>query len=178
MADTTERSTAGNERGLHRDGAKPAMAKYFDFGLLLKAGEVWALNNLPTDDYPEGKYPDKDGRPNFQSGIATTKLLDSCLRHLIALMQGRDTDDESGLDHAAHLLCCLSMFHWMRQNRVDLDDRPSPYIYESIPGFDSLYVKKVRDRVGKWMGVETQAEPESVVEELIAAAEAMGRGSP
>jgi hypothetical protein len=126
VPDVETRATVEGEGGLHRDGAKPAMAKYFDFDLLLKAGEVWALNNEPTDEYPEGKYPDIDGRPNFQAGIQTTKLLDSCLRHLIALINGYDIDSESGKDHAGHLLCCLSMFHWMRGNRPDLDDRVHP----------------------------------------------------
>jgi len=126
MSNDDQRDLVDGEKGLHRDGAKPRLSDIFHWSLLLDAGAVWALNGQPTDEYPEGKYPDIDGKPNYQSGIQTTKILDSCQRHLTALHQGRDTDRESGLDHAAHLLCCLSMFSWMREHRPDMDNRSKP----------------------------------------------------
>jgi hypothetical protein len=124
MPDMTTRKTVEGEGGLHRDGAKPAMAKYFHWPLLLGAGTVWAQNNAVTKEYPEGKYPDAEGRPNFMGGIQHTKLADSILRHLLAWLRGEDGDPESGLPHLWHLQCCLSMLAWMVDNRPDLDDRP------------------------------------------------------
>jgi len=111
------------ESGSHLDGDKPRMADTIPPQLLLEAGSVFAQNNAPREGYPNGKYPDIDGKPNFQSGIQTTRLLDSCLRHLLALIDGENEDPDSGYDHAAHMLCNLSMFWWMRENRTDLDRR-------------------------------------------------------
>jgi hypothetical protein len=113
------------ETGTHRDGGKPAMAKYFYWPLLLGAGDVWECNNRPTEAYPEGKYPDdSNGRPNYEGGIQVTKLADSCLRHLFSFLQGVDNDAESGKPHLHHLQCCLSMMAWMVDNKPELDDRP------------------------------------------------------
>jgi hypothetical protein len=123
MADTKTRATVAGEGGLHRDGAKPRLADMVHWDSLLEAGRIWAQNNQPNDDYPEGKYPDIDGRPNFHGGIQTTKLLDSAQRHLIELMCGNDIDGESGYDHVGHLLCCAFMFAWTREHRPDLDNR-------------------------------------------------------
>lgn len=124
MADTRARPTTDGATGLHLDGDKPRMADTIPPALLLEAGRIFAQNNAPRDGYPEGKYQDIDGKPNFQSGIATMRLLDSCMRHLLALIDGEDVDPDSGYDHAGHILCNLSMFWWMRENRRDLDNRP------------------------------------------------------
>lgn len=150
MADTRQRSCVAGERGLHRDGEKPRLSDILYWPLLLGAGSVWALNNQPTEDYPEGKYPDVDGRPNFQAGIQTTKLLDSCQRHLAALHMGEDLDPESGKPHAHHLLCCLSMFEYMRNEKPALDNRLPK------PAKERLWVKIDKDE--SW-GVITTAAP-------------------
>lgn len=123
MADTKQRTCVDGEKGLHRDGEKPRLSDIMYWPLVLGAGDVWTLNNAPTEDYPDGKYPDIDGKPNFQAGIQTTKLLDSCQRHLAALHQGEDLDPESGKPHAHHLLCCLSMFEFMRNEKPEMDNR-------------------------------------------------------
>lgn len=124
MADTKQRHLTDGEAGLHRDGEKPRLADYLDWSLVLEAGQIAAINNAKNEDYPDGKYPDLEGGiPNFKGGIRATKLLDSALRHLIAVIQGEDLDPESKKRHLAHLICNVSMVSWTLENRPDLDDR-------------------------------------------------------
>jgi len=123
--DIHERPKEEGERGTHRDGGKPRLSDTLPPELILEAGRIFALNSAPTKRYPGGKYPDVEGMPNFKQGIRTSKLLDSCYRHLLALMAGEDVDYESKYDHVGHLLCDLAMFWWMVRNRPDLDDRGS-----------------------------------------------------
>ncbi len=42
------------------------------------------------------------------------RYMDAALRHINAHRRGEDNDDESGLDHLAHAICCL-MFILERQ---------------------------------------------------------------
>jgi hypothetical protein len=124
VADNKTRACLEGEAGLHRDGDKAAMAKYFHWPLLLDAGLVWARNNKTSEEYPDGKYPDTpDGRPNFMGGIAYTKIVDSILRHIFAFLAGEDKDPETELPHLAHALCCLSMLAYQVDYHPTLDDR-------------------------------------------------------
>ena len=152
MTSSDQRDLVAGEAGLHRDANKPRLSDIMDWPLLLRAGEIWARNCQPTEKYPGGKYPDIDGKPNYQAGIQTSKLLDSCQRHLTALHQGIDDDAESGIDHAAHLLCCLSMFAWMRDNRPDMDNRqstpkPTSYLHHGMKFVMTTKTRQGRDRV-------------------------------
>jgi hypothetical protein len=124
MADTSVRPTLQGEGGLHRDGDKSAMARYVHWPLLVESGLIWAQNGKVTEDYPDGKYPDVNGRPNYMEGIAWTKMADSMLRHLISWLSGEDTDPESGRPHLAHLNCCLHMLSYNVAEHPELDDRP------------------------------------------------------
>ena len=124
MPDETQRHCVIGEAGLHRDGDKARLVDYLDWSLIREAGEIATQNNAPRDGYPEGKYPDLEGGiPNYKAGIRVTKYLDSIMRHLIAIIECEDTDDDSGRSHWGHLLCNLSMAHWTVKNRPDLDDR-------------------------------------------------------
>lgn len=143
--DLTSRPTVAREGGLHRDGDKPRLVDMIPPELLLECGRIFAQNNAPRSGYPDGKYPDIQGRPNFRGGIQTTKLLDSALRHLLALATGENTDPDSGYDHAAHLLCNLAMFWWTREHRPDLDNRDwsgpdlSDDTHITVPGYTVRY---------------------------------------
>ena len=124
MADTQQRHLTEGEAGLHRDGEKPRLADYLDWELILEAGRIAAINNAKSADYPGGKYPDLEGGiPNYKGGIRVTKLLDSAMRHLIAVILREDEDPESKHRHLAHLMCNVSMASWTIENRPDLDDR-------------------------------------------------------
>ena len=133
-----QRHLIQGEEGLHRDADKARLADMLPAALLIEAGLIWAQNNQPVADYPDGKYPDLEGGvPNFKGGIRLTKYLDSMLRHLLALMDAEDLDLESLHDHAAHLLCNLAMFHWTRMHLPAMDDRcqgaPRPAIGPESP---------------------------------------------
>lgn len=124
VADHKQRHLTDGETGLHRDGDKARLSDYLDWSLIYEAGEIAALNNAKSDDYPDGKYPDMEGGiPNYKGGIRVTKFLDSIMRHLIAIILGEDLDPESGKQHAAHIICNLSMMTWTLYHRQDLDDR-------------------------------------------------------
>jgi hypothetical protein len=104
--------------------------------LLEEAGSVWARNSAPTDGYPDGKYPDLQigphRVPNFKGGIRVSRLIDSALRHLIQLAQGVSHDPESGLHHAGHAVCNLSMAAFMVRHRPDCDDRDAQPLAEAF----------------------------------------------
>jgi hypothetical protein len=59
---------------------------------------------------------------NWRKGIVKTRLLAALLRHTFAYLAGYDRDEETGLSHAAHAMCCC-MFLLGLEHRVDLDDR-------------------------------------------------------
>ena len=65
----------------------------------------------------------KYGKHNFSDGIEHTRLINSLLRHTMAILRNEDNDPESNLDHVDHILANASMLKFMRVNRSDLDDR-------------------------------------------------------
>ena len=60
---------------------------------------------------------------NWAKGLRYSRLLAAALRHLFAFAKGQDTDEESGLPHLAHCMCCLMMLLAMTQRHPELDDR-------------------------------------------------------
>jgi hypothetical protein len=67
---------------------------------------------------------------NWRGGISYSRLIAASLRHLMAVSDGEDYDQESQLPHAAHAMCSLMFLLWMMRNRPDLDDR---WRAEAIP---------------------------------------------
>lgn len=51
-------------------------------------------------EFGEEKY----GRWNWKKGLDKTEILESLYRHLIALMDGQDLDEETGLHHIGHIM--------------------------------------------------------------------------
>jgi hypothetical protein len=64
----------------------------------------------------------KYARNNWRKGQPVTKLLDSGMRHMAAILRGEDIDAESGCKHWAHV-CCNMMFLGCQEGREELDDR-------------------------------------------------------
>jgi len=60
---------------------------------------------------------------NWRKGIARSRLLGACLRHLFAYLGGEDRDPETGLLHLYHASCCLMFAAELHETRPDLDDR-------------------------------------------------------
>lgn len=65
---------------------------------------------------------------NWRMGISKGRLIAAALRHLFAYLGGQDKDDETGLSHVAHAMCCC-MFLLGLEHRTDLDDR-----YKEVSG--------------------------------------------
>jgi hypothetical protein len=65
----------------------------------------------------------KYGRDNYKNGMKWTRLVDACLRHVIAFADGENTDPESGQSHLAHARCCLAMLLYYENKQVGEDDR-------------------------------------------------------
>lgn len=65
----------------------------------------------------------KYGRHNFRKGMDHSRVLDAALRHILAIVNGEDTDPESGKPHWAHARCCLAMYAFYQQRGVGNDDR-------------------------------------------------------
>jgi hypothetical protein len=81
--------------------------------------DAYAIEQLAAVlTFGEKKYAAHDWR----MGISTSRLLAALLRHVFSYLGGQDNDEESGLSHIAHAMCCC-MFIIGLQGRPDLDDR-------------------------------------------------------
>lgn len=69
--------------------------------------------------YGANKY----GRNNYKAGMKWTRLLDACMRHVVAFANGEDVDPESGLSHLAHAKASLSMIMFYIEHKRGEDDR-------------------------------------------------------
>ena len=80
---------------------------------------------------------------NFKGGILHSRLVDACLRHLIAMTNGEMIDKESGLPHSHHAAASLGMYMWMVTNRPDLNDL---YQSETTADIEPDFVKNLEKR--------------------------------
>lgn len=60
---------------------------------------------------------------NWRKGLAISRLLGACLRHVFAFVGGEDRDPETQLSHLYHASCCLMFASELHETRPDLDDR-------------------------------------------------------
>lgn len=96
--------------GIKHDQEKPDMS-------LLSASALFRIAEVMT--YGKKKY----SAHNWRGGLAFSRLLSACLRHIVAYVGGEDKDPETGLSHLAHASCCLMMLLEFETTRPDLDDR-------------------------------------------------------
>ena len=96
--------------GIKHDGDKPRMD-------LLDAYALEELSKVLT--FGAKKYaPD-----NWRKGIKKSRLIAAMLRHVFAYMGGQDTDEETGLSHIAHAMCCCMFLLWTAKFLPQMDDR-------------------------------------------------------
>lgn len=106
-----------NELVMANEGAK------FDTG---KAR--WDL--LPIDALDElvevltfgaSKYADR----NWEQGINYSRVYGAAMRHLTKFWKGQDKDEETGLEHLGHAMCCcMFLLSYRLRNLKEFDDRP------------------------------------------------------
>ena len=82
-------------------------------------------------EHGAGKY----GAFNWRTDrISATVYLNATFRHLVELLEGVDTDADSGLPHAAHIMACMAiLLDGQQQGTLDDDrlgkqtaERPAP----------------------------------------------------
>jgi hypothetical protein len=81
---------------------------------------LWEL----AEHYGKGnaKYPDVDGKPNWQRGYSWRLSVDALTRHLLAFLMGEDMDPETG---SSHLIAVI--WHCMTLRYFQLHDKGTDY---------------------------------------------------
>lgn len=95
---------------IKHDSAKPRLS-LLPPNVLLKVAEVMG--------YGAEKYADH----NYKNGFNWTRVYDSVQRHLLAWLNGEDTDPESGLPHLTHAISALIMLADHTLEGYGVDDR-------------------------------------------------------
>lgn len=64
-------------------------------------------NQIKKNDVPKDHNYNilVDGRDNWKQGLKKSEVIDSLLRHLTAIRNGEEFDEESKLPHIGHLQC-------------------------------------------------------------------------
>lgn len=101
---------------MEKDEVKPAAPGKPSISLIPREA---ILEMAKAFDYGTGKH----GRYAFRDGVEFSKLLDAAMRHLLAMTDGEDVDEESGALHAACAMSNLSMLVYMIRNKPKFDDR-------------------------------------------------------
>lgn len=96
--------------GVKFDAGKPRMD-------LLDAYAIEELSKVLT--FGAAKYAPH----NWRKGIVLSRLIAASCRHLFAIARGEDIDEETGLAHAAHLMCCAMFMVWTMKHLPAMDDR-------------------------------------------------------
>lgn len=109
----TPKATEVRGGGLKYDGGKPRID-------LVDADALEELARVL--DFGSKKYAEH----NWRQGIKLSRLLAAAGRHLFAIVRGENKDPETGLQHAAHLMCCAMFLIWTIKHRPDMDDRWKP----------------------------------------------------
>jgi hypothetical protein len=60
---------------------------------------------------------------NFRKGMKYSRLWSAALRHMVAWWRGEENDPESGENHLAHAICCLTMLREVQILERGEDDR-------------------------------------------------------
>lgn len=102
--------TPNESGGIKHDGDKPRMD-------LLDAYALDELSKVLT--FGAKKYAPE----NWRKGIKKSRLIAAMLRHVFAYMGGQDTDEETGLSHIAHAMCCCMFLLWTAKFLPQMDDR-------------------------------------------------------
>lgn len=98
------------EKGKKFDEDKPKVA-------LLSSEALLGMAKVMT--FGEKKY----GSHNWRNGINLSRLISASLRHILKYNSGKDTDEETGINHLSHAMCCLMMAVEQQIYKPEFDDR-------------------------------------------------------
>ena len=65
----------------------------------------------------------KYGRYNYTNGLAWSRVIAACLRHVTAFAAGEDNDSESGVSHLGHAGACILMLVVYFKRSIGTDNR-------------------------------------------------------
>ena len=93
----------------------------FAEGVKYDAGKLrWSLipNDVMTDyikvlEFGAAKYSENNWK-YVDNG--NTRYYDATMRHMEAWLQGENVDQESGISHLAHAMCCITFLMWLEKN--------------------------------------------------------------
>jgi hypothetical protein len=90
-------------------------------------------------DYGARKY----GTNNWKKGTDWSRYYDAAMRHLMAWRMGEDRDEETGMSHLDHAVCCVLMLSELTKLSIGNDDRK--YVVADERPHEAL--KEIFDRV-------------------------------
>lgn len=64
------------------------------------------------------------GRDNWKKGLKVTGVMESLMRHAIAILNGEMIDSESGLEHIGHLMCNAMFAAHLIKHLPEFNDLP------------------------------------------------------
>jgi len=94
------------------------------------------------------KGSEKYAPRNWEKGMAWTKVIASLERHIKAIKNGQDYDEETGLLHSAHVMCNAAFLTEYYKIYPQGDDRPHGYLQNYKIGLDIDEV--ICDWVAPW----------------------------
>ena len=125
------RSTTGNNRRMSdplRDfkaavqGLPEAGGVKHDAGKnrleLIPPEAIWGLGEVLT--FGATKYGDH----NWAKGMKWSRVFGAAMRHLWKWWWTKKPDEETGLSHLKHALCCIAFLIAYEERKVGEDDRP------------------------------------------------------
>ena len=92
------------EKGLRYNEGKPKWS-LVEFNSLIPLVKVM--------EYGEKKY----SRDNWKKGLDSAEILESLSRHLFALMQGDEIDNESGCEHIGHIMANAMFYSYFKNKQ-------------------------------------------------------------
>ncbi len=77
----------------------------------------------------------EDGADNWHKGCAPAipRYICAALRHINAYQRGEPTDDETGLAHLAHAVCCLLFAHELQDRALSEQIRAYVAAHKPLP---------------------------------------------
>jgi hypothetical protein len=120
--------------------------------LLIGLGSLWSYwrDCAAVFEYGRKKYAEW----NWAKGMPWSVPLACAARHALAILEGEETDRESGLRHVGHMLCNLVMLRTYVDSYPEGNDLPPASLFSRIPPAPEYEPDSVAFRHGDlgWMG--------------------------
>lgn len=140
-----DRNAEGKVQATKFDGTK-VQTSLFPVRAYLATCKVFTYGG---QKYSIGNWKEGDG-------FKYTRLLNAMDRHIKAFQMGEDKDNETGMPHLAHAMCCLAMLLEACETNTGIDDRtegqivdPGAYRYDMNLPIEALNFLKTLEEMQK-----------------------------